>query len=178
VKIFVSYRRDDTQQVVSRLCGRLDEAFGARNVFYDERSIGTGTDFLGAVGGAIYTSDAILVVIGRNWTTCCDVSGQRRLNDPDDPVGWEVGLALASGRLLIPLLVDGASKWNIDLEKSVMVGDRWRDVEAGRRAGCAVVLIKRDYAERSALPDADLVVADLHEAVPWILKTTKREKDS
>ena len=76
------------------------------------------------------------------------------------------------------LLVDGASKWNIDLEKSVMVGDRWRDVEAGRRAGCAVVLIKRDYAERSALPDADLVVADLHEAVPWILKTTKREKDS
>ena len=129
MKIFVSYRRDDTQQVVSRLCGRLDEAFGARNVFYDERSIGTGTDFLGAVGGAIYTSDAILVVIGRNWTTCCDVSGQRRLNDPDDPVGWEVGLALASGRLLIPLLVDGAS-----MPVKGDLPDRFRDLTTRERA--------------------------------------------
>src|SRR5712692_5854938 len=73
------------------------------------------------------------------------------------------------------LLVDGASAWNIDLGHSVMVGDRWRDVEAGKRAGCAVVLIKRDYAERPAPANADLVVATLHEAVPWILKTTKRE---
>jgi hypothetical protein len=108
VKIFVSYRREETQHVVTRLCARLDEAFGARNVFYDERSVGTGTDFLGTVGGAIYTSDAILVVIGPNWATIRDAHGKRRLNDPDDPVGWEVGLSLASRRVLIPLLVDGA----------------------------------------------------------------------
>lgn len=108
MKIFVSYRREDTQRVVSRLCARLEQAFGARNVFYDERSVGTGTDFLGAVGGAIYTSDAILVVIGPQWATIRDARGRLRLSDPDDPVGWEVGLALASGRVLIPLLVDGA----------------------------------------------------------------------
>jgi D-glycero-D-manno-heptose 1,7-bisphosphate phosphatase len=76
------------------------------------------------------------------------------------------------------LLVDGATAWNIDLAQSVMVGDRWRDVEAGRRAGCSVVLVERDYAEKSARADADLVVAALHEAVPWILRTTKRETDS
>ena len=76
------------------------------------------------------------------------------------------------------LLVDGAAAWNIDLRQSVMVGDRWRDVEAGKRAGCAVVLIKRDYAEKPAASDADLVVATLHEAVPWILKTTRRETRS
>jgi D-glycero-D-manno-heptose 1,7-bisphosphate phosphatase len=76
------------------------------------------------------------------------------------------------------LLVDGAAAWNIDLRQSVMVGDRWRDVEAGRRAGCAVVLIQRDYAEKPPAADADLVVGTLHEAVPWILKTTKRETDS
>jgi D-glycero-D-manno-heptose 1,7-bisphosphate phosphatase len=76
------------------------------------------------------------------------------------------------------LLVDGATAWNIDLGKSVMIGDRWRDVEAGKRAGCAVVLIKRDYAEKSAIANADLVVTNLHEAVPWILKTTKRATDS
>lgn len=76
------------------------------------------------------------------------------------------------------LLVDGAAAWNIDLGQSVMVGDRWRDVEAGKRAGCAVVLIKRDYAEKPAGADADLVVATLHEAVPWILKTTRLETRS
>ena len=73
------------------------------------------------------------------------------------------------------LIVDGAATWNIDLGMSVMVGDRWRDVEAGKRAGCAVVLIKHDYAETSALADADLVVTTLHEAIPWILKATKRD---
>ena len=109
MKIFVSYRREDTQHVVARLCGRLDEAFGPRNVFYDERSVGTGTDFLGAIGGAIYTSDAILVVIGPSWASARDARGRRRLDDSDDPVGSEVGLALASRRILIPLLVDGAS---------------------------------------------------------------------
>jgi D-glycero-D-manno-heptose 1,7-bisphosphate phosphatase len=72
------------------------------------------------------------------------------------------------------LLFDGAAAWNIDLGMSVMVGDRWRDVEAGKRAGCAVVLIKRDYSEMPRLADADLVVTALREAVPWILKTTRR----
>jgi len=74
------------------------------------------------------------------------------------------------------LLIEGAAAWNIELGGSVMVGDRWRDVEAGKRAGCAVVLVKRDYAERTADVDADLVVAALHEAVPWILKTTRRDQ--
>src|SRR5205085_935468 len=39
------------------------------------------------------------------------------------------------------LLVDAARDWNISLEASVMVGDRWRDVESGRRAGCKTVFI-------------------------------------
>lgn len=108
MKVFVSYRREDGQHIASRLCERLDQVFGPRNVFYDERSISTGGDFLGAVGGAIYTSDVILVVIGPKWATIRDARGRLRLDDSDDPVGWEVGLGLASGRMLIPLLVDGA----------------------------------------------------------------------
>jgi phosphoglycolate phosphatase-like HAD superfamily hydrolase len=51
-------------------------------------------------------------------------------------------------------------------------------VEAGKRAGCSVVLVQHDYAERTSDTKADLVVAALHEAVPWILQTTKREADS
>lgn len=108
MKIFLSYRRADTHHVVSRLAPRLEEAFGPRSVFHDEESVGTGGDVLGQVGGAIHMSDVILVVIGRTWVTIADARGRPRLSDRDDPVRWQVGLALGSGRVLIPLLVDGA----------------------------------------------------------------------
>lgn len=56
------------------------------------------------------------------------------------------------------------------LADSVIVGDRWRDIEAGRQAGLrAAVLIDCGYAEReSCAPDAR--VASLREAVEWILR--------
>ena len=34
------------------------------------------------------------------------------------------------------MLLDLAEKWRLDLRRSVMVGDRSNDVEAGQRAGC------------------------------------------
>lgn len=68
------------------------------------------------------------------------------------------------------LLLDAARDWGVDLRASVMVGDRWRDVESGRRAGCRTVFIDHQYAERR--PDSpDLTVASLPEAVSWILET-------
>jgi D-glycero-D-manno-heptose 1,7-bisphosphate phosphatase len=69
------------------------------------------------------------------------------------------------------LLLDAAHRWSVRLGGSVMVGDRWRDVEAGRRAGCATVLVRRDHDETLAT-GADREVADLREAVPWILRST------
>ena len=44
--------------------------------------------------------------------------------------------ALAACRKPQPgLLIEAAQAWNIDLSASYVVGDRWRDVEAGHRAG-------------------------------------------
>ncbi|MGZ8735124.1 MAG: D-glycero-alpha-D-manno-heptose-1,7-bisphosphate 7-phosphatase [Acidimicrobiia bacterium] len=69
------------------------------------------------------------------------------------------------------LIMDAAADLGLDLRRSVVVGDRWRDVEAGRRAGCRTVFVDRDYDERR--PSApDVVVRELTEAVPWILTTT------
>lgn len=45
------------------------------------------------------------------------------------------------------MLVDAARELEIDLKASYMVGDRWRDVDCGRAAGCTTVLIERDYDE-------------------------------
>lgn len=76
------------------------------------------------------------------------------------------------------MLLEGARTWNLDLTRSVMVGDRWRDLEAGKRAGCWRVLLEHDYSEQDARDNADLVVRRLDEAVPWILKITSREKSA
>jgi D-glycero-D-manno-heptose 1,7-bisphosphate phosphatase len=65
------------------------------------------------------------------------------------------------------LLFDAADDLGLDLGRSFMVGDRWRDVEAGRRAGCRTVHIDRHYSERA--PECpDVVTTGLAEAVSWI----------
>jgi len=69
------------------------------------------------------------------------------------------------------LIVDAAAELDLDLSRSVVVGDRWRDVEAGRRAGCRTVFVDRDYDER--IPTSpDTVVRELGQAVPWIVAAT------
>ena len=67
----------------------------------------------------------------------------------------------APGLLLTPPIYDVA--------RSVMVGDRWRDVEAGKRAACRATILL-DYAYDEALPhEPDVRVGSLAEAVDWIL---------
>jgi D-glycero-D-manno-heptose 1,7-bisphosphate phosphatase len=70
------------------------------------------------------------------------------------------------------MLIAAAQRRGIELAASFMVGDRWRDVEAGIRAGCRTLLIDRDYDERSVR--ADVSVADLNQAAVWILEHDQR----
>ncbi len=66
------------------------------------------------------------------------------------------------------MITTAARELGIDVGASVMVGDRWRDVQAGREAGCRTVFVDRGYREQ--LPfDPDLVVHEFPEAVPWIV---------
>jgi len=66
------------------------------------------------------------------------------------------------------LLTAAARAYDIDLASSFMVGDRWRDIEAGRRAGCRTVFIDRGYWERRPAT-FDFSAAGLPEGVNWIL---------
>ena len=67
------------------------------------------------------------------------------------------------------MLLDAAARWDLDLAASVMVGDRWRDVEAGEQAGVRTIFVDHGYAEE--LPSApDHVVADLAEAADLLLR--------
>jgi D-glycero-D-manno-heptose 1,7-bisphosphate phosphatase len=66
------------------------------------------------------------------------------------------------------MLLDAAREHGIALDRSFMVGDRWKDVEAGRRAGCTCVFLDREYSESMPVRP-DVTVRELGEAVAWIL---------
>jgi D-glycero-D-manno-heptose 1,7-bisphosphate phosphatase len=68
------------------------------------------------------------------------------------------------------MLLDAARQWDIDLAASIMVGDRWRDVDAGKAASCLTYFIDCGYAE-SLNHAPDHTVSDLPEAVRHILKS-------
>jgi len=67
------------------------------------------------------------------------------------------------------LILRAAEQYDIDVSKSFMVGDRWRDVDAGRAAGCRTIWIDRGYEERLPASPPDARVAGLKEAAERIL---------
>ena len=66
------------------------------------------------------------------------------------------------------LLLRAAGDHALDLSRSFLVGDRWKDVAAGRAAGCTTILIEQPHSERARCePDYD--AADLPGAARRIL---------
>lgn len=61
------------------------------------------------------------------------------------------------------MLLDAAAEWSIDLTSSFMVGDRWRDIGAGKAAGCKTIRVGDGYAEAQA-ETPDSVVESLRAA--------------
>jgi D-glycero-D-manno-heptose 1,7-bisphosphate phosphatase len=77
------------------------------------------------------------------------------------------------------LLRRAAADLQLDLSKSWMVGDWWRDVQAGAGAGARTILIRtgRSLEHRPVPPDApqaDAILNDLMEAAEWILRSSSR----
>ncbi|MCI0419668.1 MAG: HAD family hydrolase [Acidobacteria bacterium] len=69
------------------------------------------------------------------------------------------------------LLVASAKQWNIRLGQSFLVGDREKDIEAGRRAGCTTMLIRAPYNQGPAATP-DFLVESLDHAVKIALEQT------
>jgi len=67
------------------------------------------------------------------------------------------------------MLLEAAKKHDIDLSNSYMVGDRWRDVGAGKAAGCITIFIDCGYAETLTVKP-DKVSGSIGEAAALILK--------
>ena len=66
-------------------------------------------------------------------------------------------------------LIDAAQRHGLQLDRSFMVGDRWRDIEAGQRAGCRCLFVDYGYAEQQ--PAGSFVrVPSLAAAAEWIIE--------
>jgi len=70
------------------------------------------------------------------------------------------------------MLLEAAAASGLNLPESFLIGDRWRDIEAGRRAGCRTVLVGDGYNEPATV-EAHARAASLAEAVDWILMTIR-----
>ncbi len=64
MKVFICYRREDSQHQTGRLYDRLELEFGAENVFKDVDSVPVGSDFRLVLRSAIECCDVVLAVIG------------------------------------------------------------------------------------------------------------------
>jgi D-glycero-D-manno-heptose 1,7-bisphosphate phosphatase len=67
------------------------------------------------------------------------------------------------------LLLDSALRHRIDLASSYLIGDRWRDIDAGVAAGCRTILIDRHYQERAPEHSPDFRAESIVAAAGWIL---------
>ena len=110
-KIFLSYRREDSADVVGRIFDRLERHFGRESLFWDVDAIRYGEDFRRRVGEALDQTGVLLAIIGDRWLDAADrahPAGGRRLDDPNDYVGIEISSALKRGITVMPVLVGGA----------------------------------------------------------------------
>jgi D-glycero-D-manno-heptose 1,7-bisphosphate phosphatase len=73
------------------------------------------------------------------------------------------------------LLVAAAHDWGIHLAASYMIGDRWRDIEAGQRAGCTTILIDT-HETRPLTVEPTVRVESLLSAVNWIGDRVRHEE--
>jgi formylglycine-generating enzyme required for sulfatase activity len=117
------------------LYDRFSQHFGDDNIFMDIDTIEPGLDFVEVIEEAVGSCDVLIALIGRQWLTITDATGQRRLDNPEDFVRLEIETALDRNIRVIPVLVQGAamprsSELPDDLRKlarrnALSIGDRF-----------------------------------------------------
>jgi formylglycine-generating enzyme required for sulfatase activity len=126
-KVFISYRRTDSQATVDHIYEWLVRAFGRDVIFKDVDSIPPGVEFDPYIEHVMRQCRVVLVVLGPSWSSVLATegaySGQPRLVDPEDHVRIEVEQALALAPVdstgqptgsvwMIPVLVQNAQMLN------------------------------------------------------------------
>jgi hypothetical protein len=99
-RIFVSYRREDTEQFVGRVCDRLEGA--GHEVLIDIDAVHPGLAWRDKLRELITSCDVMVALIGKAWAS-------ERFFEDDDPVRMEIALAIELEKTIIPILANRAS---------------------------------------------------------------------
>src|SRR3954451_9940123 len=88
--IFVSFRPEDEPNFAGRLCDRLIDKFGTRNIFVDVPLLASGRDVDAILEKSLSQCRTLIVIIGRRWNSASDERKRRKTDDPADYVRREV----------------------------------------------------------------------------------------
>ena len=152
LRVFVSYRREDTAGYAGRLYDSLTSRLDVADVFMDVGNIEPGVDFTVAIADAVESCDVMLALIGSRWVTAVTPEGRRRLEDADDYVAAEIGAALERHVRVIPVLIE-----NTPMPAADSLPERLRG------------LARRNAIELSTVSwrtDLEALVAALHRLTP------------
>lgn len=75
------------------------------------------------------------------------------------------------------MLLQAAEDFNIDLNKSFIIGDHERDIIAGKNVGCTTIGVRTGHALEGSLTVPDQICSDILSAVQWILGNNQERGD-
>lgn len=117
--IFISYRREDSQEIAARVIARLEEQFGRDGVGSCLDQIPLGMNIRKHVAAQLAQCTAFVVLIGKNWLRAAE-GGQSSIYEPWDVQRVAIESALAAGVPVIPLYVNGASRGDAEALPSAL----------------------------------------------------------
>jgi hypothetical protein len=100
--VFISYRRDDSEDITGRIHDHLERLIDRESLFRDVDNILPGVRFDTHINDALQNCGLVLAIIGPDWVT-------QRLSEPQDHLRLEIEFALRCDIPIIPVLVRGAS---------------------------------------------------------------------
>lgn len=136
-------------------CARLKAAKFLLVVITNQPDVGRGTQSRETVEAMTLRMQSILPTLDR--TEICYHGGEH------------YGQPCSCRKPLPGLILRAAADLNIDARRSYVIGDRWRDVDCARAAGCQAIFIQRGYKE-ALRQKPDFTVSSFHEAVNAVLR--------
>jgi hypothetical protein len=108
-RIFINYRRKDTQGFAHAIFTLLELHFGREELCMDIELMRPGWNFTEVLDDILTSCDVMLTLIGPQWLKIKGDEGGRRLDDPEDWVRMEIVSAMERNIPIIPVLLSGAA---------------------------------------------------------------------
>lgn len=111
-RIFLNYRKEDSDAYAGRLHETLTGGFGADDVFMDLFSMHPGEPFPWAIQQSVAHCELVIALVGPKWSNR-DAQGKRRLDSAFDYVRRELTAGLDRRIPILPLVLPGGTIPNV-----------------------------------------------------------------